>query len=268
MYYIEQLSVQESLSLAKTNLKKIMPDNPAVCGWASFAQCDEDGIIRECLRRIDKVSPCSKTFIEMGCADGLENNTHQLLLDGFSGVWIEGDESKTKYLESELGGLRFKRLLIKHCFIDRTNIVALLQGALEFIGESQLDFFSLDVDGNDLHLAKLVLTTCSPKLVCVEYNAKFPPPTLLTMDYNPKHAWGGDDYFGATLQSWVEELADYSLVCCNLSGVNAFFVRKNLASVFTAYEIDDLYQPARYWLANGAPGHKNTLKWLKQALRD
>lgn len=107
------------------------------------------------------------------------------------------------------------------------------------------------------------LTSLRPKLLCVEYNAKFPPPTSLVMAYSEKHEWAPEDYFGASLQGWVDHLPGYTLVACNLSGANAFFVRNDLAHAFTIYAPALLYQPARYWLV--APsGHAASLKWLKQ----
>jgi hypothetical protein len=35
----------------------------------------------------------TRTFVEFGVENGLENNTLRLLLEGWSGLWIEGDEN-------------------------------------------------------------------------------------------------------------------------------------------------------------------------------
>jgi hypothetical protein len=64
-----------------------------------------------------------------------------------------------------------------------------------------------------------------PKLLIVEYNAKFPPPIKWKIRYDERHSWDGTDYFGASLQSLAELLAgfSYTLVCCNAAtGANAF----------------------------------------------
>jgi hypothetical protein len=266
MYHVDQINISFGYSKIKEQISMAMPDNPACYGWSSFSQCDEDGIIRECLRRIGKNSSLSKSFIEVGCSDGLENNSHQLLLDGFSGVWIEGDNSKVDFLKKQLGGLKFKNLLIEHAFVHCDNFVPVILKSVDFLGGNELDFFSLDIDGNDFYLAPHLLKICKPKLLCVEYNAKFPPPSKLVMSYNITHTWTGDDYYGASLQAWVDSLEGYTLVCCNLSGVNAFFVRDEFAPLFTSFDTDALYQPPRYWLANGSLGHNNSLKWLKQTI--
>jgi hypothetical protein len=50
----------------------------------------------------------------------------------------------------------------------------------------------------------------------------------IKMEYNKEHAWKMVDYFGASLAS-LTELLDrygYTLITCNLSGVNAFFCKQ------------------------------------------
>jgi hypothetical protein len=65
------------------------------------------------------------------------------------------------------------------------------------------------------------------KLFIVEYNAKFPPPIEFQIDYDPRHTWAHDDYYGASLSSFDRLFSrfGYRLVCCNAhTGANAFFV--------------------------------------------
>ncbi|SCX72649.1 hypothetical protein [Variovorax sp. EL159] len=248
----------------RQKIGQAMPDNPVIKGWNTYSQCDEDGIIRECLRRIETLVPLSKTFIEVGCGDGLENNTHQLLLDGFKGSWLDGSHTNISRIKEALGSLRTSQLFVKESFATLDSMGALIHEFRDFAGTTDIDFYTFDTDGNDLLLVRKSLETIKPKLLCVEYNGKFPPPTALTMAYNNTHMWSGDDYYGATLQAWVNELKDrYTLVSCNLTGVNAFFVRNDLASVFTIFSTEQLYQPTRYWLV-GTNGHKASMRWLKQ----
>jgi hypothetical protein len=44
------------------------------------------------------------------------------------------------------------------------------------IAASDVDVLSVDLDGNDLYFTEALLNVLRPKLVIVEYNAKFPPP--------------------------------------------------------------------------------------------
>lgn len=263
-------AVAVEIRILKSQIAKTMPDNPALFGWAAYSQCDEDGIIRECLRRISESATLSRTFVEVGCADGLENNTHLLLLDEFRGVWIDGAKEKIHDIGKMLGGTVFERLWIVEAMVSLDTADYLGQRAQRFLGVESLDFLSLDIDGNDWHVLHAFLRELNPKLVCVEYNAKFPPPSRLVMRYDESHFWGGNDYFGASLQSWVDLLTEqgYALVCCNLSGANAFFVRNDLLNGFTCYPPEQFYQPPRYSLVEAPKGHAPSLLWAKQHLQN
>jgi FkbM family methyltransferase len=254
----------------KNHISQLTPDNPMLRGWSSYSQCDEDGIIRYCLNRISERVSLSRTFVEIGCGDGLENNTHQLLLDGYAGIWVDGSTTNIGRLSHDLGGVFFGKLLVVAKEVDVDNSTMLAGACSRFLGAASIDFLSIDIDGNDEHVCGPFVAHLNPKLVCVEYNAKFPPPTRLTMRCSGSHAWSGGDYFGSSLQAWVDFFTaiGFRLVCCNLSGANAFFVRSDLASAFTLYSVDELYQPARYHLiAERSKGvHAPTLKWLEQVL--
>lgn len=258
----------EEIRILQSQIAKTMPDNPALSEWPVYSQCDEDGIIRECLRRISENTSLSHTFVEIGCADGLENNTHLLLLDGFKGVWVDGNEEKISSLKKSIGGSVFEKLWIVEAMVSLDCATLLAQRAKRFLMTESLDFLSLDIDGNDWHVLPHFLSKLNPKLVCVEYNAKFPPPSRLVMQYNESHSWSGNDYFGASLQSWVDMLAEnnYSLVSCSLNGANAFFVRNDLLDGFSSYPPEQLYRPPRYYLNEVSKGHAPSISWIKQAL--
>lgn len=263
-------SVSQELSVFRADLVRLTPDNPAIKGWASYSQCDEDGIIRSCLERIGSLAELSKTFVEIGCADGLQNNTHQLVLDGFRGVWVDGSDECISRIENALEARAFDPLLVLHHRVTLAGSEALAKRIDGFLGVKSIDFLSMDIDGNDIHVIPQLIQRSNPKLICVEYNAKFPPPTRVVMAYNEAHTWGYDDYFSASLQSWCEVMAghNYSLVACNLSGVNAFFVRDDLMQGFTRYSVGELYQPPRYWLADSSKGHAASLKWIVQTIKE
>jgi hypothetical protein len=209
------------------------------------------------------------TLVEIGCGDGLENNTHALLLRGWKGVWVDGSALNTGRITAALGGARFARLLVEQQFLDAANAPRACARYAEFLGGASPDLFSLDIDGNDLHVLGAALSVLSPKVLCLEYNAKYPPPMALTMDYNPAHAWQGDDYHGASLAAIAQAVAGrYTLLACTLSGTNAFFVRDDLRGRFRIYDLAELYQPPRYHLTEIPSGSRASLQWLRQSLRD
>jgi hypothetical protein len=248
----------------KADIAARMPDNPVLAGWRAYAQCDEDGILIEVMRRVAERAPLARTVIEIGASSGLENMTHALLLSGFRGFWVEGSGELVGQLTEALGGAAFPRLKVVQSFVTTENIGGLVVDAQKHFGGKDIDVFSMDVDGNDIHLTLAALKECAPKVIVAEYNGKFPPPLSLTVAYNPTHRWAGDDFYGVTLQRLVDDLPGYRLVSCNLSGVNAFFVREDLAGSFTLYPVEQLFQPSRLHLVGIANGHKPSLGFLRQ----
>jgi len=252
----------------KYNIKREAPDNIALLGYKVYSQCDEDGIIQAIFNKIP-IPPDGGTFVEIGCGDGLQNNTHSLLLSGWRGAWIDGSLSNINFIKEHLPNDN-KTLIVKHQFVTRQNISNLVSHLMADLQTIKLDFLSLDIDGNDYYVLDALLTHIKPRVICAEYNAKFPYPMRVKMEYDEGYVWKGGDYFGASLASLAEPLDrhGYTLVTCSLSGVNAFFVNKEEASNFTIYPPEVLYQPARYYLQYIPNGHAASLKFLAAALKN
>jgi len=202
----------------------------------------------------------NRQFLEFGIGDGLENNTRYLLEQGWSGAWIEGYPDHVASVER---GFRNRiaagNLRVRHAVVDRDNIEGLIAG---FALPRDLDLLSVDIDGNDYFVWEAI-TAVEPRVVVIEYNAKFPPPMRWVMPYNAAHAWDGSDQFGASLESLagLGLSKGYQLVGCNITGSNAFFVRSGLAEGRFAEPADAvrLYQPARYYLSPALiSGHPTT----------
>ena len=138
-------------------------------GFKVYSQYDEDGIIQEIFNRI---SLGARTFVEFGVENGLENNTLKLLLEGWSGLWIEGSENFVSQINAKFRDVVSDgRLRVTAAFVDRDNINILI-GAY-FAGE--IDLLSIDIDGNDIHILNSI-EVVSPRVIIIEYNGKFPPP--------------------------------------------------------------------------------------------
>jgi hypothetical protein len=133
-------------------------------------------------------------------------------------------------------------------FASAENINILLNKYEQTQGE--VDFLSIDIDGNDIYL--LAAMNVHPKVICIEYNAKFPPPVAKKPVYDPKNKWKGTDYMGASLVAIIETARKkgYDLVGTNITGSNAFFVREDLVgnSFCANKSAEYLYNPPRYWL--------------------
>ncbi len=215
-------------------------------GFKAFSQNDEDGIIQEIFRRIGITN---KKFIEFGTGNGPENNTVYLLFQDWTGLWMDGSvECHQAQLKNFAWARDDQRLTCVCQMLTAENINSVIEEA-DFKGE--IDLLSIDVDGNDYHLWKAI-TAVQPRVVVIEYNGFLAPPVRWVMQYNPSHVWDRTLYCGASLES-LELLGrrkGYTLVGCNLIGLNAFFVRTNLVKdKFVADgSATHLFHPRRFWL--------------------
>lgn len=253
----------------KAEIRARLPDALVLQGYKVYSQCDEDGILAALFSRIGAKS---RLFVEAGCGDGIENNTHYLLLQGWRGAWLDGDAANVERIRGAIDYVPNRTLSVEQAFLTAENIDAVLQSALRGLGvdtfPAEIDLLSLDVDGNELHLLS-ALKAVRPRVLCIEYNARFPPPVEIVIPYTAQHRYAGDDYQGASLQALVNALAPlgYRLVACNLSGVNAFFVREAELPRGEWPSPAELYLPPRYYLNVARPAFPGSLKFLRDRLR-
>ena len=217
-----------------------------------FSQFGEDGIIAEIFRRIDVTS---KTFVEIGVGDGLENNTAFLLMQGWSGCWVEGGQEEIEAIQRNFRvQLAEKRLKVKQSFITAENIADTLR---ELQVPDEIDLLSIDIDRNTYYIWE-ALGHINARVAVIEYNAAVPADVNWKVAYDAKKMWNGTSYSGASLKAY-EELGckfGYCLVGCNIAGINAFFVREDLCGdkFLAPYDSETHYEPTRYFLQRPA-GH-------------
>ncbi|MDR2579267.1 MAG: hypothetical protein LBC70_10765 [Chitinispirillales bacterium] len=227
-------------------------------GYKVFSQNDEDGIIEEIFNRIGVTD---KRFVEFGVENGLESNGHFLLHKGWSGLWIEGSKKHCKTIQKLFRKpIEQKRLTAVNAFITAESINGIIAGWKGDAGGG-IDLLSIDIDGNDYHIWNAI-KCISPRVVIVEYNSKFPPTYEWVMPYNADYVRnygilkGGSDCFGASLKSFeiLGGKLGYQLVGTNLNGVNAFFVKKELAQNLFALpaSAENMYNPPRHNIAYGS----------------
>jgi hypothetical protein len=218
-------------------------------GYKVYSQNDEDGLINEIFRRIQIKH---RSFIEIGVGNGLENNTLCLLIQGWHGLWIEASETHCNFIRKKfMNALHANTLTLCQSFVNKENINDLI---VENGFNGEIDLLSIDIDGNDYHVFHSI-NVLSPRVIMIEYNSKFPPPIRWVMKYNPQHTYDSTDYFGASLKSYeiLFSQKGYSLVGCNITGANAFFIRSDLVGELFCkpFTAENHYEPARPWLARG-----------------
>lgn len=264
--FLEQIALQEQRDRLLARIAGEMPQNPVLQGRKIYAQTDEDGIIAEIFRRIGTTS---RVFLELGCGPGHENNTLALLLQGWRGLWVDGDPRHVTAIRAALPHDPITpSMLLSGAFVTRDTIRGLCERALGRLGAERLDFLSLDFDGNDLHFLTEIIDL-RPRVLCCEYNGQLGPEIEGAVAYDSRHVWQGDDYQGMSLAAAraLVEPRGYVLVSCNLSGVNAFFVERDLARPFGGYDPALLFQPPRYHLIFLEDYNPRTLRFAAQTVR-
>lgn len=198
--------------------------NPASWEFSGTSQNGEDGII-DVLR--SKLRERNRYCIEIGAAAGIENNTAWLVyVHDYNGLMIEGDPDLVDQADRTITrnsiGLQYKQM-----FVTLESIPELKQLAVELAP----DLFSLDIDGNDYHIAQALFAAgFRPKIFVVEYNSAFGPERSETIAYQPsfsfKQAHPTWLYYGVSIAAWKKLFAaqGYRFVTVDQNGVNAFFV--------------------------------------------
>lgn len=213
-----------------------------------FSQNGEDGVISEIFRRIGATD---QRFVEFGCGNGIENNSLYLLHRDWSGLWIDGDPTLVRRIRATHEQfLSSGSLHLRESLVTAENIEELLASADT---PEELDLLSIDIDGNDYWVWQAI-ERYRPRVVVVEYNALWPADALWVQAYAPEQGWNGTTYHGASLASLTDLAAKkgYTLVHCDLSGSNAFFVRSDAAGSHFSVDTDAAahYQPSRTFLAS------------------
>ena len=212
-----------------------------------YSQNGEDGIL---LYIFSKIGVTNRTFVEFGVGEGKQCNTANLCLNlGWHGLMMDSSRPNVNL------ALRYYRHLgkreadvkILHCNVTAENINAtLLQSGIY----GDIDLLSIDIDGNDYWVWKAI-DVITPRVVVIEYNPLLGYAQSMAVKYDPSldrfGAHPSGMYHGASLAA-METLAStkgYALVGCDSSGVNAFFVRRDLArGRISAVSSEDAYYPS------------------------
>ena len=225
-----------------------------------LSQNQEDGIVWSLCQHIGTTT---KPFVELG--SGATGGNAAMLAGefGWTGLLVEGDQGKVEY-----AGRRFPRAKAVCAWITPETVNDLLERN-GFAGE--VDLLSVDVDGVDYWVWQAI-TVCSARLVMLEYNSMFGPDRAVTVPYDPKfnrrdHRFC---YYGASLSAMTQLSATkgYRLVAVEPTGVNAFFLRNDVAPEIPACDPARVYRiPDKY---NELIREKqlDVFKWARESGRE
>lgn len=216
-------------------------------GYSVFSQGDEDGIINEIFSRI-KVK--NKIFVEIGVENGLENNTTNLLIDDWSGLWIEGNKKWKNEIDNKFKVfLNNKRLSVVYEFLNKENVNDVLKKSK--LKDLNIDLLSIDIGLQTYHVLKSI-DIIKPRVIVAEYNAKYGPHNTWVVKYSKESIWQNDSYMGVSLALLTDMLKDkgYSLVGCSITGANAFFINnnENLKNFLEPFSSQKHFEEEKYYL--------------------
>ena len=196
---------------------------PATWEFSGFSQNGEDGILDVL---VSHLRSSNRFALEIGCADGVENNTTWLMaVRKFGGLMVDGDRrlvDRARRLIMPLSvGLDVRQLFVS---VDA-------MGELVRRVPADLDVFSLDIDGIDYYIARAALDAgLRPKIFVVEFNSVYGPERACTVPYRADFDFGAAHdtklYYGVAIRAWRRffEKRGYRFVTVDQNGVNAFFI--------------------------------------------
>ena len=201
--------------------------NPETWEFSGFSQNGEDGIL-DVLR--SKLLESNRYFIEIGAADGIDNNSAWLTIsEKYRGVMIEGDHGLVARARRMVAHYSIG-LQILEMFVDVDSVKSIKDNSLF----DNPDVFSLDIDGIDYYVAKALFDEgFRPKIFVVEYNSVYGPDAARTIKYEENFvftsAHSSQLYYGVSIAGWIKffEEKGYKFITVDRNGVNAFFVDPN-----------------------------------------
>jgi hypothetical protein len=220
----QRIAIALAKGCAMMHARKIDLRNPATWEFSGFSQNGEDGIL-DVLR--GQLRNFNRYFIEIGSADGIENNSAWLVVaERYNGLMVEGNPKLVERARRTVVNFSIGAECL-NMFVGRSNVEELLAMSMH----SDPDVFSLDIDGIDYYIAEAVIQAgFRPKIFIVEYNSVFGPSRSCTIEYSddfiftsahPTHL-----YYGVSIAGWRNFFGrhGYSFVTVDRNGVNGIFV--------------------------------------------
>lgn len=197
-------------------------------GFRCFSQFEEDGKLLFIFAALDIPRG---VFVDIGAADGINNNCANLALNfGWTGLLIDGNRKAIRqgmsfYAKHPDTWIYPPKFI--HAKVKAENINDLLS---RYPLPGDVDFLSIDIDGNDYWVWQAI-EVIRPKVVMVETHIEFGLRSIV-VPYDPDYVYPGvhPHYLGASAVA-MNKLANkkgYRLVGANDYGFNAIFIRNGL----------------------------------------
>jgi hypothetical protein len=194
-------------------------------GFRIYSQNDEDGI----LHMIFSVIGATGIAVEIGCGNGQENNTTNLVINsGWHALMIDADEANVESARRFFRGHRDTHVFppeVRHLTVTSENANEAVQGF-----EGDVDLLSLDIDSID-YWVMAALTSIRVRVIVVETPTIWGPEYARTVPNNP--AWthaANPDFYGGSLAAFNKLLSSrgYRFLGTSKYGTNSFFLERGI----------------------------------------
>ena len=197
---------------------------------------NEDGIIEHIFSKVSN----SRFFVELGF-DFIQCNSLNLIKNGWNGILIDADQDRCLKIERCLNFFYPKNnVKVLNKKINRENINEII---FSNISQKNIDFLSIDIDGNDYWILEKI-DTDNINVICSEYNPWIGNNTQKVLPYDKNFTYKYDYYFGASLHSYVNLLKskNFHLIAVDSSGTNAFYLKKQFSKHFEILSATDSFK--------------------------
>ena len=216
-----------------------------------FSQNGEDGIIRYIFSQIGFES---RYFVEFGFGAHQCNSLRLILHEHFKGLMMDGSEEQCRIFNLTCKAKGISDVHAVNAFINRDNLEHLIRSNNIPV---EIDFLSIDVDGNDYWFWEC-LQCINPRVICIEYNSGIGSKYSWTIPYNNEFerfsAHPSGFFAGASIKA-LESLGEkkgYRLIGCDTTGTNAFFLRNDLGNnQIPTLSASEAFQPHQNWMQRG-----------------
>lgn len=237
--------------------------------FRAYSQNGEDGIL---LYLFSLLGTTNKVCVELGCGDGIECNTANLIVNhGWTGLLVDGN----------VDNIQRGRNFYRRCPTTKIWPPTLVNGwiSAETINDlltkhevkGEIDLLSLDLDGVDWWVWQ-ALDVVNPRVILLEFQDILGSALAVTVPYKEDFSaeFNTDqmpDYCGASLRAFVKlgEQKGYRLVGIERYGFNAFFVRNDIGSdLFPAIDPADCFtHPKQKWGRRVRYPRVQNLDWVE-----
>ena len=201
------------------------------------SQNEEDGVL---LALLEHAGWGSRRFVEIGSGKSGGNSACLAHECGWSGLMVELSERSVDLARAKFAGQRGVTAVAARVTPENVNELLAQHGYA-----TDVDILSIDIDSYDYWILQAL--TVAPRILILEYNALFGPDRRVTIPADQPLESMPKGYNGASLAALtaLARRKGYRLVTCENAGVNAFYLRHDVAPEVREVTPAEAFKPLR-----------------------